>query len=43
MAEFTGVFDTLDDTSRNEMNKILQDTYAGILNGLKKLHEKERL
>ena len=37
--EFTGSFEAEDEKSRTEMNKILQSTYEGILNGLKKMHE----
>jgi hypothetical protein len=37
--EFSGSFESEDETSRTKMNTILLDTYDGILNGLKKMHE----
>jgi Polyketide cyclase / dehydrase and lipid transport len=38
VVEFTGYFEARDEKSKTEMEKTLQDTYAGILNGLKKMH-----
>ena len=35
IVEFTGSFEV--DDEKAEMNKILQNTYGGILNGLKKM------
>ena len=40
IVEFTGSFEVEDDKSKAEMNEILQNAYGGILNGLKKMHEK---
>jgi len=37
--EFTGSFEAENENSKAEMNKVLQDAYGGILNGLKKMHE----
>jgi hypothetical protein len=39
IVEITGGFKVEDEKSKAEMNKILQNTYGGILNGLKKMHE----
>ncbi len=40
IVEFTGSFEVEYEKSKAEMNEILQNTYGGILNGLKKMHEK---
>ena len=37
--EFTGYFEAKDEKSKTKMEETLQDTYVGILNGLKKMHE----
>ncbi|HXX99008.1 MAG TPA: SRPBCC family protein [Candidatus Bathyarchaeia archaeon] len=39
VVEFTGSFEAKDEKSKIEMERTLQDTYEGILNGLKKMHE----
>ena len=38
--EFTGSFEAENENSKAEMNKVLQDAYGGILNGLKKMYER---
>lgn len=38
--EFTGSLRVEDEKSKIRIERILQDTYAGILTGLKKMHEK---
>jgi hypothetical protein len=39
VVQFTGYFEAKDEKSKIEMERTLQDTYEGILNGLKKMHE----
>lgn len=39
--EFTGSLEVKDEKSKTEIEQILQDTYTGILVGLKKMHESD--
>jgi hypothetical protein len=39
VVEFTGYFEVKDEKSKTGMEETLRDTYVGILNGLKKMHE----
>jgi hypothetical protein len=39
VVEFTGYFEVKDEKTKTGKEETLQDTYLGILNGLKKIHE----
>jgi hypothetical protein len=39
VVEFTGYFEVKDEKTKTGKEETLQDTYLGILNGLKKMHE----